>query len=48
MFLNEDLEEEIYMKQYEGFVLGKEIFCVQIGNITLWSKSITKDVVPKF
>jgi hypothetical protein len=40
-FLHGDLEEEIYMKQPEEFVVRG------IEKITLWSKEITKDVVSK-
>jgi hypothetical protein len=48
MFLHGDLEEEIYMKQPEGFaVKGKKELVCKIEKIPLWSKEITKDVVPK-
>jgi hypothetical protein len=40
-FLHGDLEEEIYMKQPEEFVVKG------IEKIFLWSKAITKDVVLK-
>jgi hypothetical protein len=47
MFLHRHLEEEIYMKQPKGFVVKgkKELVCKP--KISLWSKAITKDVVPK-
>jgi hypothetical protein len=37
------------MKQHEVFaVKGKKEISVQVEKIPLWSKDITKDVVPKF
>ena len=47
-FLHGDLEEEIYMKQSEGFEIkgNKELVCRLKKSV--WVKAITKDVVSKF
>jgi hypothetical protein len=47
-FLHGDLEEEIYMKQPEGFVVkgNKDLVC-KIKKVHVWFKTITKDVVSK-
>jgi len=44
-FLHWDLEEEIYMKQPEGFVVkGKKELVCKLKK-SLWVKAVTKDVV---
>jgi hypothetical protein len=45
-FLHGDLEEEIYMKQPEGFVVkGKKELVCKAEKVPVWVKAITKDVV---
>ena len=43
-FLHRDLEEEIYMKQPEGFAVKgkKELVCKL--KVFVWVKTVTKDV----
>eukprot|EP00253_Pinus_taeda_P029970 PITA_29970 len=46
IFLHEDLEEEIYMKQPEGFaVKSKKETGMQVKEVSVWVKTVTKDVV---
>jgi len=47
-FLHGDLEEEIYMKQTEGFVVNgkKELVC-KLKKVLIWIKTISKNVVSK-
>jgi hypothetical protein len=47
-FLHGDLEEEIYMKQPEGFaVKGKKELVCKLKKSHIWVKEISKDVVSK-
>jgi hypothetical protein len=47
-FLHGDLEEEIFMKQPEGYaVKSKEGAGMQAEKVLVWFKIITKDVVSK-
>ena len=42
-FLNEELEEEIYMEQPKGFIVpGKENKSVQTCEVTLWTQASTQ------
>jgi len=45
-FLHRDLEEGIYMKKPEGFVVkGKKELVCGLKKVSIWVKTITKDVV---
>jgi hypothetical protein len=45
-FLHGDLEEEIYMKQLISFCSeGKQGIGLQVEEVLVWIKTITKDVV---
>ena len=45
-FLHGDLEEEIYMKQTEQFVVkGKKECVCRLKKVFVWVKTVTKDVV---
>jgi len=45
-FFHEELEEEIYIKQPEGFtVLGKEKLCLPLEEVSIWPKTSTAIVV---
>jgi len=45
-FLHRDLEEEIYIKQPKGFaVKGKKELGMQVKELSIWVKTVTKDVV---
>jgi hypothetical protein len=45
-FLYAKLDKPIYMKQPEGFVVtGKENFCLQTQQITVWPQASTSTVV---
>jgi hypothetical protein len=47
-FLHGDLEEEIFMKQPEGYVVkGKKELVCKLKKVPVWFKTITKDVVSK-
>jgi hypothetical protein len=47
-FLHGDIEEEIYMKQLEGFVVkGKKELVCKIKKVPIWFETITKDVITK-
>ena len=44
--LHGDLEEEIYMKQLEGFMVkGKKELVCRLKKVHVWVKTVTKDVV---
>ena len=45
-FLNGEIEEEVYIKQLEGFMMYKrEISCVQGEEILVWTKADTSCLV---
>ena len=47
-FLHGNLEDEIYMKQPEGYVVkGKKELICKLKKVHVWFKTITKDVVSK-